>query len=367
MLNRLRVSLGLVLILSASGGTARAQGWGWGGWGGWGETPQGSIARGYGALAAGVGYGNLLDAQAISINEDTWQRWNQYLYLSNEEATRKYIAKKNYDIAKNKEALDRIMKRIQENPTARDVTDGDALNAALDQLSDPRIQGSSLRVATEPIQAKIIAEIPFRYASEGVTIILSDVKGATKWPAALDIPRFADDKKNFEEIAAQARKEDEDGEISKETTTRAYDLIANIKRKLEIQPLADSRDNQAAQKFIKLLTGLVRLMSKPDTQQVLDQLRKVPNTTVGSLIGFMHLYNVRFGRAETPRQRSIYEQLYPILDQVRDRVVKAAESDGAATVKADPKHVGDYFDKMTVEDIDAAGKKATPRPPAPQE
>ena len=37
MLRWIRIPLGLVLILSVTGGTARAQyGWGWGGWGGWG-------------------------------------------------------------------------------------------------------------------------------------------------------------------------------------------------------------------------------------------------------------------------------------------------------------------------------------------
>ncbi len=366
MLQWMRIPLGLALILSVSGGTARAQGWGWGGWGGWGETPQGSIARGYGALAAGVGYGNLQNAEARSINYDTWQRWNQYLYLSNEEATRKYIAKKNYDIAKNKESVDKIIKRIQDNPTARDVDDGDALNAALDQLSDPRIQGSSLRIASTPIDAKIISEIPFRYASEGVTIILSNFKGATKWPPALELTRFAEEKKNFEEIAEQARKEDEDGEISKETITRANDLIASIRAKLEANPLADSRDNQAAQRFVTTLAGLVRLMKKPDTQKVLDQLRMVKTTTVGSLLGFMHVYNLRFGAATTPNQRSIYEQLYPILDQVRDRVVKAADLDSAEAVRAEPKHVGDFFNEMNLDKLDA-NKKDAPKPPAPQE
>ena len=112
-----------------------------------------------------------------SINEDTWQRWNQYLYLSNEEATRKYLAKKNYDIQKNKDSYNSIVKRLQDNPTAKDVDDGDALNAALDQLSDPRIQSSSLRIASTPIDAKIISEIPFRYASEAVTIIMANLKG----------------------------------------------------------------------------------------------------------------------------------------------------------------------------------------------
>jgi len=289
------------------------------------------------------------------------------MYLSNEEATRKYIAKKNYDIAKNKESLDKIMKRIQDNPTAADVDDGDALNAALDQLSNPRVQGSSLRTASQPISAKIIADIPFKYASEGVTIILSNFKGATKWPPALEISRFAGDKKSFEEIAEQARKEDEDGEISPETITRARDLIANLRAKLDNMPLADSRDNQAAKRFVTMLDGLVRLMAKPDTQKVLDQLRMVQNTTVGSLIGFMHVYNLRFGKATTPNQRSIYEQLYPILDEVRDQVVKAADLGSAETVRAEPKHVGDFFDKMDLDKLDAKPKKDAPKPPPPGE
>ena len=191
------------------------------------------------------------------------------------------------------------------------MTDGDALNAALDQLSDPRIQGSSLRIANTPIPAKAIAEIPFRYASEAVSIILSQVKGATKWPAALDAPRFAEDKKLFEEVAEQARKEDEDGDISPETLAKAHALVSSLRAKLEASPLADSRDNQAALRFVKTLAGLVRLLEKPDTREALDQLRMVKNTTVGNLIGFMHVYNLRFGAATTPRQRIIYEQIYP--------------------------------------------------------
>ena len=128
MLRWIRIPLGLVLILSVTGGSARAQyGWGWGGWGGWGETPQGSIARGLGALYAGEGMYNQQTAVARSINEDTWQRWNQYLYLSNEEATRKYLSKKNYDIQKNKDSYNSIVKRLQDAPTAKDVDDGDAL------------------------------------------------------------------------------------------------------------------------------------------------------------------------------------------------------------------------------------------------
>jgi len=368
MLRWIRLPLGFALILLMSGGAARAQyGWGgWGGWGGAGSTPQGSIAMGLGQLYSGAGLYNERTAVANSINEDTWQRWNQYLYLSNEEATRKYLAKKNYDIQKNKDTFSAIMKRLQDSPTAKDVTDGDALNAALDQLSDPRIQGSSLRIANAPIPANVISEIPFRNASEAVTIILSQVKGATRWPAALDLPRFADEKKQFEEVVEKARQEDEEGDISPETLAKAHSLITNLRAELESMPLADSRDNQAALRFVKTLAGLVRLLEKPDTREAFDQLRKVKSTTVGELIGFMHAFNLRFGAATTPRQRLIYEQIYPSLDQARDRVLSETKLD--TNVKpVEPGHVGDFFGKMDLDTLEGKGKKDAPKPPNPEQ
>jgi hypothetical protein len=365
MLRWIRIPLGLVLILSVTGGTARAQyGWGWGGWGGWGETPQGSIARGLGALYAGEGMYNQQTAVARSINEDTWQRWNQYLYLSNEEATRKYLTKKNFDIQKNKDSYNSIVKRLQDNPTARDLDDGDALNAALDQLSDPRIQSSSLRIATAQVPANIVAQIPFRYASEAVTIIMSNLKGANQWPPALDIARFAAEKREFEDVAEQARKEDEDGEISPQTIRRANALVATLRSKLAEQPLADSRDDLAAQRFLKTVAGLVKLLEKPDTKEVLDQLRMVKTpVTIAHLIGFMHVYNLRFAAAATPQQKMIYRDLYPMLDSARDNIAKAV---GPAP-KADTKDVGDFFSKMNLDDMDGKPNKDEPKPPKPQE
>ena len=152
MLRCIRFALGLVLILSISAGTAHAQGWGWGGWGGWGETPQGSIRPWHGLLQPGTGTVQLNTAQARSINTDTFMRWNQYLYEAHLEATRRYVAKRDGDAAKNKATYNEIMKNLQDHPTARDVENGDALNAALDQLSDPRISSSSLKIATAPIR-----------------------------------------------------------------------------------------------------------------------------------------------------------------------------------------------------------------------
>ena len=170
MMRRQRIlAVGLSVALSALCGTARAQ-WGYGyypygyggyGWGGWGGTLQGDIARGLGYFNMGAGVYNQQTAIARSINTDTAIRWNQYVYLSQQEATREYMARRNASLAKDRNAYESLLKRIQDNPTAADVDNGDALNAALDQLSDPRLHSSALRMAETPLSAKMIREIPF--------------------------------------------------------------------------------------------------------------------------------------------------------------------------------------------------------------
>ena len=86
---------------------------------------------------------------------------------------------------------------------------------------------------------------------------------------------------------------------------------AAFRAKLAAQPLDSVREQQEASRFVKTLAGLVRMLEKPDTKAALDQLRMVKTTTLGNLIAFMHVYNLRFGAATTPHQKLIYDQLYP--------------------------------------------------------
>jgi predicted transcriptional regulator len=372
MLRCLRTVLGLALFLSVLPATALAQwGWGWGGWGGgWAETPGGALAHGLGALNIGAGIYNRETAVANSINTDTAIRWNQYLYECQQNALQKYIAKRDADAAHNKDVYNKIIKNLQENPTAYDIRNGDALNAALDQLANPKIQSSTLySIAKAPLEAKVIRDIPFRNASEAVTIVLSQMKGVTKWPAQLDTGEFAEDKKAFEELIDQARKEDEEGDISPGTLSRARALISRLRAKIEQNPLPDVKDQQDSVKFIKTFAGLVKMLETPDTKQALDQLRPMERsnqkTTIGNLIAFMHVFNLRFGAAQTPQQRAIYDQLYPVLDQVRDRVVNEAKVD--ENVQANAGNVHDFFNKMDLDELEGKAKKETPKPPAPQQ
>jgi TfoX/Sxy family transcriptional regulator of competence genes len=372
MLRCVRITLGLTVILTMSAGNAHAQwgyGWGAGGGygGGWSSTLQGDVARGMGAYNAGTGIYNRDTAIARSINSDTYMRMNQYFYESHLEATRQYWAKNYADQAKAKNAYDQHQERLEKNPTTLDVENGNALNRALDQLTDPRLGSSTIRMANGQVDSDLIREIPFRNNTEAVTIVLSEVKTATKWPTALYEPRFAPDKKKFEEVVDQARKEDEQGDISPETIQKARSLIASLRSKLDAAPIDDPTENKAALNFVKTLGGLIHLLEMPDTKQALDELRKVKTTSLGNLLGFMHAFNLRFGPATTPRQKIVYNKLYPLLDDTRDHVISEAKLDGSSNGKANVGHVGDVFSKMSMDEIEGKAKKDTPAPPNPQQ
>ena len=77
-----------------------------------------------------------------------------------------------------------------------------------------------------------------------------------------------------------------------------------------------------------------------------NQLRTIQTTTLGNLIAFMEIYNLRFGAATTPRQRAIYRDLFAKIDAVRDQVVKqiAAEDNRSFISNLNP--VVDFFSQL---------------------
>ncbi len=370
---RLGLAFGTILVLVACCGPARAQ-WGYGyypygyggyGWGGWGATAQGDIARGLGYFNIGAGIYNHQTAIARAIDTDTAIRWNQYVYLSQQEGTREYYARRDATLARDKNAYDALLKRIQDNPTAAEIANGDALNAALDQLSDPRIHSSVLRMADTPIVAKTIRDIPFRNASEAITFSLSQLKASSQWPAVLLEPRFASEKAEFETLVDEARNESlKDGQVSPETLQKIRGVVSRLKEKLAAMPLEDRAKNREALNFIKTAAALTRMLSRPDIDQVLAELNKIDKTTIGNLLGFMHTFNLRFAPATTSRQRQVYDELYPVIDQTRDRIIGEAKLDESVTQKGSRAKPSDFFSAMEMEQIE--GKKTPPPPPPNQ-
>ena len=131
-----------IAISSILPGSARAQygypsGYGGYGWGGWGSTIGGSTAAGLGYFNMGRGAYNESTAVARSINNDTYLRWNQYMYQSQQHAANLYNQHLRAEHRRVDKARAAIQDRLRNHPEDRDITDGDALNVLADELLNP--------------------------------------------------------------------------------------------------------------------------------------------------------------------------------------------------------------------------------------
>ena len=256
---------------------------------------------------------NRQTAIARAINTDTAIRWNQYVYLSQKQATREYLARRDAIPRQGHEILRRDPHSgFRTVPQSADVDNGDALNAALDQLSDPRLHSSALRMAETPISAKMIRDIPFRNAAEAVAFSLTQLKAASEWPAVLLEPRFADERADFEKLCGRDP-QGRPGEAARSrpaSLTQLREVVTRIKKKLASTPLEDKAENQEALKFVKTVTALTRMLEKPDISQVLAELQKIETTTRGQPPGLhAHLqFAVRPGN-DSPAATGLHRAL----------------------------------------------------------
>ncbi len=349
MLRFLKVTASLILVSAMTGQTARAQwsygGWGWGGWGG-GQTPQGAYLNGLGRYAVGAGIYNYDTALANQLNAQTFTQLNDYWAQVAHEAAFMHHARAHQEFLKDKTLYDAHIQALRDTPTPQQIENGDALNQAVTDLSDPRLGSSALRAANAPIDAKMIAEVPFENSTERVTIMLDQLRKALKWPEVFEEDRFNNDKKLFDDIITRMRKEDEEGEIQPKTLQQARSLVNDLRAKITAQPLKNEDDQREAMRFLNACTALIGMLNKPETRAALLELRKVKDTTIGNFLGFMHAYNLRFAPATKLREKQIYHQLYETLDQTRDQILSEAKIDLRPKSQQNPTVLTDFYGRI---------------------
>jgi len=366
MVRKVHLILGL-LAVAAAAGEARAQfgygSYGWGGWGG-GGTVQGGIARGLGYYDIGLGQLEVSDAQARSINTDTVERWNQYWWDAQLTANRNERLRMARREKRDAQSGEYLYEQLRGHPSPADIADGNALDAILEQLGDPRVHSSALRLATDKVPAKLIKALPFVHASEAATFCLDQLTAEKGWPFALRGERFADERKAYTEAIDKALKEDTEGDLTPETLRNVRTALGRLRAKFEANPPTDRGEYTEAENYLKTLIGMTRMLDRPDIEKAIAELDKMESTSLGKLLAFMQAYNLRFGRATTPEQRNAYTSLYPILSAHRDRVMKAVQSDTNATARADRKNANANGDRPPTDFLSGARLNAFDNPPA---
>lgn len=364
-------AVGAVLLLSGTN-PASAQYGGYGGWGGWGGgawgggggvTATGDIARGYGALAAGAGYYNEQTAVANSINANTAMNWNEYWYQSQQAVNHKYYQRIAAKQASNVKSHKELYARLRDNPNQYDIYRGDALNVIYDELCSPKIYLRGLKTGGTKFPGEMIRDVPFQYAQAAVTSTVHQVMTKGSAPAILKTAVFQPENQQMAEIAQKIRDENEkDGTIDPETLDAAEETLKKLQAKVATNLKAGSKDRQDAERFLKSALGLSRMLRTPAINVLLSDVSKHPEATVGDLLLFMKSFNLRFGVADDPRERAVYNELYPLLVKLRDeaypdRKPEAPSPDASGNADSPL----DFFSEM-----DAKSAAKTPAPPAPK-
>jgi len=326
------------LMLSMCSGTARAQyGYGRGGygWGGWGGTAQGSIARGLGMFSMGRGMYNMGTSEARSINADTAMRLSSFMFQSNMAAGRRYRARVKAAQALTDKEQKAIQDRLRNHPETRDITDGDALNVLLDTLLNPAVADRSLQYIKTPLRPEVIADIPFEVATEGLTVCLDSMTMEGQWPIALRDEAFRPQREALRQAVQDALKQDEQGNLEPETVNAVGTAINSFRLAFEKRVPENSPDYIPARNTLKAMAGLTRMLDSSKIEKVLAELEDYQGTTLGDLLAFMQAFNLRFGVANSYRQRMIYTKLYPMLaEQANGNLVTSTGGVAAAATSA---------------------------------
>jgi hypothetical protein len=374
-----------VVLLALAVGEARAQygypiGYGGYGWGGWGSTPQGDIARGLGYFNLGRGGYNEQTAVARSINADTVMRWNQFKYLSHQTALNSYqqhlLAQRN----NINRARAEIHDRLRYHPSTRDITDSDALNVLLDELVNPTIAGGSLSRIKTPLKPEIIQDIPFKVASEGITICLDQMTMKEQWPLALRVDDFKAERDGLRKAVEVALEQDKEGDLLPATIEAVQAAIDRFRLKFDKLVPPTNPDYVPAHDTIKAMAGLTKMLYSPKVEEILAELEDYQGTTLGELLTFMQAFNLRFAAANSFRQRRIYLKLYAMLAEqangpfapptggqttqpalgVGRQAVSTAEDLGTKAVEGLKSAAVDFFKDMDWKHLSGSSKSEKP-------
>jgi hypothetical protein len=316
------------------GSQARAQynypaGYGNYGWHGWGGgSSSGHTAAGMGAFAAGAGQGaanlgagQVQNSQARATNAQTAMGVNDYLWQNQMRDSNLYYAHLARDAKDINTAQAGIKDRILNNPNEEDIANGDTLNALLREVMNPKVYARSLEIAQKPLRSDMIKRLPFESAAAGITYSLEQLTDPATVPPIYARPEFADVRKSLRATAAELRKETTTQRPPKSATIKKFTAGLNsAKAILDGLDNVSAADKFQADKYLKALYGLTKMIDSPAYDVYLAAVDTEPSAPLCEVIIFMHAFNLQFGPAKDAATREYYSMLYGSLSELRQAV-----------------------------------------------
>jgi hypothetical protein len=321
-----------------------------------------------GVYAAGAGAYNEQTAAARSMNANTAMQMNDYMYGITRRNAQNYSKRQQEKMKLNTETLATTYRRLHDNPSASDVRSGDALNVVLDELTSPNVYTQVAQRSSQPIDSRLVKNIEFEYAAQMIAISLDDLSSRGVPDVLLTNDEFQPDRAALRAIIEKARQEGSSpgSQVSPETLAKGRAAITALRNKVDRLLPVGTRDRDEADNFLKALYGLTKMLQSPDVALFLKDLDKIPTTTLGQLITFMHSFNLRFGVSKTPEQGEAYDQLYPLLVKLRNEAIPQGSNvvENAASM-LDPRKVTSFFSGMHFNHFQNQPSPTPPPPPAP--
>jgi hypothetical protein len=285
------------------------------------------------------------------------------MFLSQMEANQRYHARQVRGQQNAEKARMENARRIFENPTPTDISRGDALNSALDVINNPKVYLRGLKGTQAKVSPALIRDVPFQYAAAAITTsVYQIVHGGP--PDALKTEAFTADREEFKKVGKQIREQIDEGEkIDPDLLKQAEEILTKVRAKVEDTYAKNTPQRRDSEKFLKSVYGLIRMLEQPQYEFILADVEKHSDATLGDLIGFMQVFNLRFGATSNPRQREVYNTLYPLLVKLRDEALAGVSpsSTPAPPPPGDVRHPGEVFGNM---DYNALERKKGSTPPA---
>ncbi len=292
-----------------------------------GSTAEGDYLRGLGIAAQGIGFLELSNAQATSINLDSWIRLDLYIGAVADYEARMHAARLQANAQRAKENHAKIQQRLKENPEARDVDNGSALNSLLEELNAGKYQDSAQGFIDVPMPVDVIRQIPFKLPEKGVksfSIQRLTAKGRSKWPVGMQDDRlFAYERKAYEEALDQVLEQHVAGRVEKSSIDRLDATVKDLQSKLErVYPPTDKRSVDGRER-IRQLQDTVEMLRWTKIQLALTELDHYAGQTVNDLRIFMRKHNLQFSSGSTPEERKLMPQVFEQLKTHQLRLIEA--------------------------------------------